>query len=173
MHALEPARETIHHVNQLLRRLRQYQTEGEWVSAVLDGASHFVSHVAVFAIEGDALRLRGQAGLSIPENMAFSISSAGAFRAAVASKDPVIALRTPAEVTERLSAPEAGARAHIIPILNGSRVVAVLFAANQDQTDLNAIELITGIASIVLERKSNESLHAQIASQQSASTRFG
>jgi hypothetical protein len=55
-----------------------------------------------------------------------------------------------------------------VPILNGPRVVALLFAANQDYLDVNAIELIAGLASIVLERQSNTLLHTQIATQTAA-----
>lgn len=155
--------EIVYELSQFLRRLRQYRTEGEWVAAVIDGVSHFVRQAAVFAVSDEVLRLRGQSNLDLPEDLAFGVRSAGAFRTAVESKDPVIALRTPAEVTETLSVPESGERAHIVPILNGTRVVAVLFAGNQDHVDVNALELVAGMASLVLERQSNVALHAQIA----------
>jgi len=155
--------EIVQDLSRFLRRLRQYQTESEWYAAVLDGASELVREAAIFAIRDDALCLRGQCNLSLPVDLTFPVRSAGAFATAVDSKDPVIALRTPAEVTGPLSTPESGARAHIVPILNGSRVVAILFAGEGDRVDLNALELLAGMASLVLERQSNRSLHAQIA----------
>jgi hypothetical protein len=149
-------------LNQSLRRLRQYQTEGEWVSAVLDAASQFVQQVAVFALNSGVLTLRGQYQVNLPEQLSFAVGAAGAFASAVSMKDPVIALRTASEVGEALSASNVGGRVCIIPIANGSRVVALLFAGGGEQMDLNALELIAGIASAVLERRSNSSLHAQV-----------
>lgn len=150
-------------LNQLLRRFRLYQTEADWVSALLDGAAQFIPQAAVFALKGGVLQLRGQVNLALPDGFCFPVSAAAAFASAVESRDPVIALRTPLEVSEPLSAPEPGMRAHIVPISNGDRVVALLFAADADSVDGNALELIAGMASIVLERQSNTSLHAQIA----------
>jgi hypothetical protein len=40
--------------------------------------------------------------------------------------------------------------------------VAILFAADQEYIDLNALELVAGLASAVLERYSNVSLHSRI-----------
>ncbi|HTU46349.1 MAG TPA: hypothetical protein VMF91_14875 [Bryobacteraceae bacterium] len=150
-------------LNHLLRRFRQYQTEAEWVSALLDGASQFARQAAVLTLKDGVLLVRGQVNLAIPDHFAFPVSSTAAFASAVESKDPVIALRTPGEVSERLSAPEPDERAHIIPISNGDRVVAVLFAAGAEPVNGSALELVAGMASIVLERQANASLHAQIA----------
>jgi hypothetical protein len=66
----------------------------------------------------------------------------------------VVALRTPNEVGGALAYNERGSRAHLLPVLNGLRVVAVLFAADCD-CDIDALELIAGMASVVLERQSN------------------
>jgi hypothetical protein len=155
-------------LNQLLRRLRQYRTEGEWSSAILDSASQFVHQVALFTFQDGDLYLRGQQNLNLAEDLSFSPATAAAFQTVISSKDTVVALRTPAEVGESLSSPDPQGRAHIVPILNGPRVVALLFAANQDYLDVNAIELIAGLASIVLERQSNNLLHTQIATQPAA-----
>ncbi len=149
-------------LNQVLRRLRSYKTESEWVSAVVDGASRLVHQVAVLELANGVLTVRGQHKLNVPENYSFPISSAAAFASAIQSRDPIIALRTPSEVSERLSGPDPSERAHIFPIANGSRVVAAIFAADQDYFDLNGLELLAGLASMVLERRSNNALHAQI-----------
>jgi hypothetical protein len=163
--AQEARRQVTSELNQLFRRLRQYQTEGEWRSAILDGAARFVREVALFTYQDGVLNLRGQRNLNLAENLSFSAGAAAAFKNVISSKDTLVALRTPAEVGEALSSPHLEERAHIVPILNGPRVVALLFAVDERNLDLNAIELIAGFASTVLERQSNASLHTQIASQ--------
>ncbi len=143
MHPLDSVWETINvqfevarsqitkELNQVFRRLRQYQSEAEWVSAVLDAASHYARQLALFSLQGGVLSLRGQRNLHLAEDVSFAIAGAGAFKSAIESKDRVVALRTSAEVGELLSSPEPAERAYIVPILNGPRVVALLFAANQ------------------------------------------
>jgi hypothetical protein len=182
MHALEPAWQGIqrefdsacsesartarsrvlHELNQLLRRFRQYRTEEDWVRLVDEGAAAFARQVAVFSLEGDLLRLRGQVNLELPEGLTFPLASAAAFRSVSASNDPLTALRTPAEVTDALSTPGEG-RAYLLPIGNGSRLAAILFAAGEEEIDMNALELIAGLAASILERRSNSALHSQIS----------
>jgi hypothetical protein len=188
MHALDPLWETmrpqveaarsesaqaarsqiVNELNQLLRRLRQYQTESEWSSAVLDGASQFARQVALFTLRDGVLHLIGQHKFNLAEGLSFAAGLAGAFETAISSRDTVVALRAPAEVGEWLSSAGREECAHIVPILNGSRVVALLFAGNQDYLDLDAIELIAGLASLVLERQANASLHTHIAMEPTA-----
>lgn len=152
-----------HQLNQTFRRLHAYEGEAAWIAAILDGVCQFSDETAVFSLNDGVLRLRSQRNLDLPPDFSLPASAAGAFAGAIESKDPVIALRTAAEVSEALSSPEEGARAHIVPVLNGSRVAAIVFAASRDYTDVNALELIAGMASAVLERQANTSLHAQIA----------
>ena len=188
MHALEPAwedlkrefaiacaqssraarSEVLYELNQLLRRFRQYESEGDWVRLVMEGAGAFCRQAALFVLEGDLLRLRAQVNLELPEVLSFPPGWAGAFETVCASKDLVTALRTPTEVTEALSTTNSGERAHLFPITNDSRLAAVLFASDSEDTDANALELIAGIASSVLERQSNTQLHSQIAILQSS-----
>jgi hypothetical protein len=150
-------------LNQFLRRLRQYQTQGEWTSAVLDAAARFAQRVALFELNNAMLSLRKQHQLHLPEDLSFPVGSGAAFSAAIQAKDPIVALRTPSEVTPALGSSGTSERAHVIPITNGTRVVAVLFATGEDDPDLSALELVAGIASAVLERRSNAALHSQIS----------
>jgi hypothetical protein len=149
-------------LNQTVRRLRNYQNESDWIAAVLDGVAHFSRETAVFTVQSGRAILRAKHGLDILPDLSFEIESAGAFSSAAESRDPVVALRTTGEVGSALSSSEAGARAHIFPVLNGTRVAALIFAADPDYLDVNALELIGGIASAVLERNSNSNLHAHI-----------
>jgi hypothetical protein len=155
-------REITNELNQRLRRLRQYAQEGEWISATLDSAGYFAQQAAIFEVKSGSLVLRGQLKLDLPADFSFPLSSAAAFASAVETKDPVVALRSPSEVGAQLSVGSSRERAHIIPLANSGRVAAVLFAANGEHTDANGLELIAGIASVVLERKSNADLHSQI-----------
>jgi hypothetical protein len=158
-------------LNQLLRRFRSYTHEGEWIAAVNEGAARFAGESAVFAVDGRMLRLRAQSGLQCAPGLSMALSTASAFAAAVESKDPVVALRTSAEVGAALSTKNHSDRARIVPILNGSRVVAILFAAGTEaadanvntSVDINGLELLTNIASLALERKGNDLLHTQLA----------
>jgi hypothetical protein len=92
------------------------------------------------------------------------LASAGAFESVRATKDAVTALRTSTEVGDALSIPNGRDRACLFPIANGTRLAAVLFASNDEETDMNALELISGLAASILERQSNAALHSQISS---------
>ncbi len=150
-------------LNQSIRRLRQYQGEREWSSALIDALACFTPQAALFEIKNDLLVLRRQMNLDLPEDLQFPIGSAPAFRSAIEAKDAVVALRSASEVTEHLSRPGAAGRAHVLPIANGNRVVAVVFAANEGDADLNGLELVVSVAAAVLERQSNREMHGQIA----------
>lgn len=149
-------------LNQVFRRIRTYQSESDWVQTTLDAAAPFAAEIAVFSVENATVRLRGQTPADrFPADLSFPVANAAAFGAAIELKDPVTALRSPGEVSPALSEGHATERAHLFPIVNGTRVSALLFASDTD-SDMNALELVTGIASSVLERRSNSALHAQI-----------
>ena len=167
--ALAARRQTTASLNQIFRRFRHYQSEGEWFAAAIDAASQFASQVGIFAHQEGVLRLRGQKELNVADDLEIPVSAGGAFAAAIESRDPVVALRRSGEVGEALSVADHTARVHLFPILNDKRVVAVLFAgggssASDDSTDVDALELTAGLASAVLERSTNQSLHARISS---------
>jgi hypothetical protein len=150
-------------LNETLRRFKQYRSESEWVSTLLDGAASFADVAVLFGIEGDRLCLRGARGIELPEGLAFAMSLGRALDAAVETKDTVVALRTPGEVTSHLSSTNVSDRALLLPVLNGTRVVAVLFASGAIAGQSPALELLAGMASVVLERSANSSAHVQIA----------
>jgi len=153
-------------LNQIFRRLRHYQNEEQWVSAVNDGLSLFADVFAIFVQQDSFFVMRAQHNLPIEAGLQIQISSARAFSAAIESRDSIVALRTSAEVDHALAADRStsGAvpRAHIVPILNGNRVVAVIFVPAERLLDVNGLELIAGLASAVLERRSNQAIHQQI-----------
>jgi hypothetical protein len=118
-------------LNRLFRRFRQYEKEPDWVRLVMEGASAHAHELALFAVAADALELRASQNLPVPATLRFAAKNAAAFDAVLQSKEPITALRTPAEVGVALAS--EGQRAHLFPILNGPRVAAILFASS-DQT---------------------------------------
>lgn len=148
-------------LNEILRRFRHYSGESEWVSIVLDAVQVFTSKAAVFELAKDRLELRGERELSLGECFTLEPPLPHAFATAISSRDTTIAIRTPAEVGEKLSLAGAGHRAVIAPIVNVTRVVAILFAP--DSAEPEGMELIAGMAGLVLERRSNAEAAIQIA----------
>ncbi len=156
--------DVVNELNQLVRRFRHYNGEKDWVGLVLEGARAFAGKLALFSLEGDSLRLRGQIDFDLPESLSFPCAQGAAFEAVRISRDAVVALRTDAEVTEILGSSDSGARAYLFPISNPSRVAAVLFATADTVTDAQGLELVAGLASCALERQANAAPHSQIAS---------
>ena len=151
-------------LSQIARRLKQYGSEAEWADAVLDGASRFGGSVVLFTIEDGSVRARGSRDFELNTGSSFPLEAAAAFRNAVETGETAVALRTRNEVSDLLMSPGSTDRAYLIPIANGFRVAAVLFAPVHDRTDLNALELIANISSAVLARHSQRPAHIQIAS---------
>jgi hypothetical protein len=153
----------LHDLNQLLRRLRRYESEVDWVSTTLDGAAQFASQVALFAVRSEKLVLLGERDLPIAPGLEIARQSAAAFSNAISANDSVVALRSPAEVGDALASLESADLACIVPIANRDRVVSVLFApSGLGESNVDSLELVAGLASAVLERSSNTTVHAQI-----------
>jgi hypothetical protein len=150
-------------LNQIGRRLKQYKSESEWCDAALDGAACFTSEAALFTVASGELKLNGSRNMNLEIGSILPFGQAAAFRNAQQTKEPVIALRTKNEVSELLASATPGAHAHIVPILNGTRVAAMLFAATGEAASSNAMELIATLASAVLERNSQMPQHVQIS----------
>ena len=141
-------------LNRLFRRFRQYETEADWVRLVMEGAGAYAREVALFAVAQDALELRGSQSLALPETFRLAAKSAAAFDAVVQSREPVTALRTNGEVGVRLAS--EARMAHLFPIVNGSRVAAVLFASSEG-AELDQLELVANMAASALENSGNRS----------------
>jgi hypothetical protein len=150
-------------LNQIFRRLRHYENEDQWIGAVRDGVSKFAGEFGIFTQKGDMYVLRAQQDLDVADGLEIPTDSARAFKAALDSRDPVVALRSGGEVGVPLSKEPASSRAHLFPISNSSRGVALIFVAENGSLDVNALELIAVMASAVLERQSNQALHSQIS----------
>lgn len=150
-------------LNQIFRRLRHYEKEEQWFSAVRDGLLPFAKAFVLFALRDGVLVMRAQHNISLESGYELPLSAGRAFAAAVESRDSVIALRTAGEVGPALSAESPSSRVQLVPITNGERIAALIFAPQDDILDANALELVAGMASAVLAHRGNQSMHAQIA----------
>jgi hypothetical protein len=144
--------ETTSELNQIVRRLKNSENESELVDAVLDGTSMFADQVALFTFDAGCLRAAGGRRIDLPSDLSLPLASAAAFANAIESKDTIVTMRTPAEVSKTLSSGDQPRRAFLIPLLNRTRVAAVLFASADDHTDLNGLELLSVFSSAALER---------------------
>jgi hypothetical protein len=149
-----------HELNQLFRRLRQYEKEPDWVSLVLEGAGAYARAVALFTVAGDALELRASQNLELPVSLRLAAKQSAAFDAVLQSKEPVTALRTAGEVGAALAS--QAQLAHLFPILNATRVAAILFAS-ADGSEPDQLELVANMAASALERNANRALHSNIS----------
>jgi len=144
--------ETTNELNKIVRRLKNSENESELVDAVLDGTAMFAAQVALFTFDGGCLRAAGGRGIDLPSDLSLPLANVPAFANAVESKDTIVTMRTPAEVSETLSSGDERKRAFLIPLLDRARVEAVLFASADDHTDLNGLELLSVFSSAALER---------------------
>jgi hypothetical protein len=166
--------ETTNELNQIVRRLKNSESESELVDAVLDGTALFAAQVALFSLDAGNLRVLGARRIDLPPDLVLPLASVAAFANSVESKDTVVTMRTPAEVSETLSTGDKPQRAFLMPTLNRNRVAAVLFASADDHTDLNGLELLSAFSSAMLERirrKAAVSQNAQGEDPEASGTR--
>ncbi len=149
-------------LNQVFRRLRHYENEDQWIGAVRDGISKFAGEFGIFIQKDGLFVLRAEQSLGVPDGLEIAAASAHAFAAASESRDSVVALRSSSEVGVSLSQEPPSSRAHLFPMTNSDRVVALLFVVDNGALDVNALELVAVMASAVLERRSNQAIHSQI-----------
>ena len=139
-------------LNQSVRRLRQCGDREELAATLVDAAGAFAGAAALFRIEGGTAkgqRIRGVSEDAADRFLSVEIpmAEAAALRGAVDSRDPVIAVTTPAEVSARLVEflrHPADGRASIYPIVVGEQVPALLYAWGGVQGAL--VELLAQVA---------------------------
>jgi hypothetical protein len=149
-------RELSEQLNQAVRQLRLCMAAAEIPWALADAAAPFAQRVAVFTIQDKiarASRPPGNYKTAKPAG-AFEVplDEAPALRAAVESRDPVVALATGGEVSARLLealGPGDGDKVYLFPIVAGKQVVAMLCAAGA--LHAAALELLTGVAALYWE----------------------
>jgi len=148
-------RELADQLNQAVRRIRQAASLEELTATLLDAAGAFSTGAAVFRISNEAARgevIRGVSDEAAREfsSLVIPLTAAAALAGVVESRDPVVAVTTPSEISPELAALVAhppDARASIYPLLAKDQVPALLYAWGTVQGP--ALELLTQMAAAV------------------------
>jgi len=148
-------------LNQAVRRLRQAADSDELYAVLLDVTTPFCEQAAVFSIHervARAERIRRSAEVHDGENGAaslpafeFPVSQAAAFSTAIDTRDPVIAMSTPAEVSGQLVSlfgHRPDERVCLFPLHGGGESTALLYAAGELHAPL--LELLSEVAGLQL-----------------------
>jgi hypothetical protein len=154
--SLRARREFTGTLNQTVRRLRDAESSAEWCRALLDATSEFCERAALFSVLSGRLKVLGARNLPL-QSIDLPLSSAPAFVQVSESKEPVIAVRSPKELSQELLSAlgDSGARrVHLFPISNG-RVVSVVLHAEDAGTPIDAtgLEMLSGIAGLTMEHR--------------------
>jgi len=150
-------------LNQAVRRLRQAANVDDLYAVLLDVTVPFCEQAAVFSIHdkiAHAERMRRPAEVHSGENGAapslpaleFPVSEAAAFSTAIDTRDPVIAMSTPAEVSGPLVGlfgHKPDERVYLFPLRGGSEVTALFYAAGHLQPP--PLELLAEVAGLQLQ----------------------
>ena len=161
--ASESRRALAEKLNQAVRRLRQAANVDDLYAVLLDVTVPFCEQAAVFSIHervARAERMRRPAEVHSGENGAaaslpaleFPVSEAAAFSTAIETRDPVIAMSTPAEVSGalvELLGHKADERVYLFPLHGGSAGTALFYAAGHAQAP--PLELLSEIAGLQLQ----------------------
>lgn len=148
-------REASEEFSQAVRRLRQFENQEQWASALLDSAAPLAGRAAVFQVAGQALKGLCGHGLEI-HGVELPINAAPAFARAIQSRDTVVALRTAGELPQSVIAilgekPEE--KVFLFPVTARNRVVAVLYAEGDDTMDVSGLELLAALGGAALESR--------------------
>jgi hypothetical protein len=151
-------RETVEEFHRAARRLRGYESEGQWGSAVLDSIAGFCSRSVLVTLRDRALRVLSVSGPAegAPEaGFELPLTSAPAVAAVLESRDSLVAAVAASGISQRISAWFEGSGAAscaIVPVLVRERVEAVLLAAGGG-LEVDGIEAMAALAGTALETR--------------------
>jgi hypothetical protein len=150
-------RDLIQKLNQSARRLRHFESESQWSHTLVDATRGFCGRAALFLVRDRALHLEASRNVDVPAPTEdIGLEAAPAFATAVETRDTLVAMRTPGELSAQLadllgeSLDSGNARCCLFPLVTRQGVPAVLYA-DSDDVDVDAIELLTVTAAAVLE----------------------
>lgn len=158
----ESRRALAEELNQGVRRLRQAADADDLYSTLLDVTLPFCEQAAIFSVHDKrarAERMRRPAGVHAGEDGAaaslpaleFPVSEAAAFATALDTRDPVIAMCTPAEVSAALVQLLNHTRdesAYLFPLAAGETVAGIFYASSHVQAP--PLELFSEVAGLQL-----------------------
>jgi len=158
--ALQESRRALaEELNQAVRRLRQAANLDDLYSVLLDVTVPFCDQAALFSVHEKrvrAERIRRHAGVPAGESstrgerlprLEIPTSQAAAFATAIDTRDPVIAMSAPGEVSDALVGlfgHKRDDRIYLFPMVVNEAVAGILYATGRVQGQL--LELLAGVA---------------------------
>ena len=134
-------------LNETARRLRSAESREEWIRTLIEAATPHSGRAALFAVTPK--------GLSMGDHPPIPIASAPAFGSAIESKDTVVAVGTPRELSQTVSSLLGDASAkkvYLFPVVVRQNVVAVLYAEGGERAvDVGALELLAFLAAASID----------------------
>ncbi len=134
-------------LNQTARRLRGAESREEWIRTVLEAASPYCAKAAIFGVTPK--------GLTLGDHPPVPLTAAPAIGSAVESKDTVVAVGTPRELSQTISAILGDAsekKVYLFPVVARQSVLAVLYAEPGDKpVEVSAMELLASLAAASIE----------------------
>jgi hypothetical protein len=158
----ESRRALAEELNQAVRRLRQATDVDDVYSILLDVTTPFCQQAVVFSVHEKSARAErmrrpaqgnageGGAAASLPP-LAFPISEAAAFAAVIDTRDPVVAMSTPAEVSPKLVGlfgHKPDERVYLFPLAVGGQVTGIFYAGARVQAP--PLEMLCEVAGLRL-----------------------
>lgn len=149
-------------LNQAVRRIRQATDADDLYSILLDVTVPFCGQAVIFSIHEKSARAErmrrpaqgnageGGAAANLPP-LTFLISDAAAFDTVIDTRDPVVAMSTPAEVSPKLVAlfgHKPDERVYLFPLAAGGQVAGIFYAGARVQAPL--IEMLCEVAGLRL-----------------------
>jgi hypothetical protein len=154
--ANESRRQLSESLNQTLRRIRQTSAEHETLQLLLEDSALWSQRAVVLLVEDRQARVASSRGAFVPleeeDADPIALSDAAAIAACVESRDPVVALAAPGEVSPVLASAlsaAGGDKVYLFPVTARQNTVAVLVACG-DVTPA-PIELLCEVAGMKLE----------------------
>ena len=166
----EARRRLAESLNQTLRRIRQTTAEHETLQLLLEESALWAEPMVVLLIENHHARIASWRGAALrgdeEEAAGIDLGEAAAIASCVESRDPVVALASPAEISPVLAAaldPTGKGKIYLFPITARQNTVALMMAGG-DVTPA-PLELLCEAAGMKLE-----SFGADVAAPEAAPT---
>ena len=156
-------RDLVQKLNQIARRLRHFENEGQWSHTLVDATRGFCGRAALFLIHDRKLHFEAARNIDAPAPVDdIALDLAPAFATAVETRDTLVAMRNSGELSEPLAAylcpgpnhldPNQEVRCCLFPIVTRQGVAAVLYA-DSSEVDIDALELLVATAGAVHESR--------------------
>jgi hypothetical protein len=134
-------------LNETARRLRGAENREEWIRTLIEASAPHCGRAALFAVTPK--------GLSMGDHPPIPLASAPAFGGAIESKDTVVAVGTPRELSLEVSSllgDASSKKVYLFPVVVRQNVVAVLYAEGSEHAvDVGALELLAFLAAASID----------------------